>query len=129
MVWFACVHCTLRLVEDLRDDPLGAVLAVFFLVLALDDGEGVHDVAYVIPLDAVEVGVSRVQLAAEQEAAVFVPFEWRAIVAAVKSERLEVPGRVGKFEDAGSKRGLVLTRLFIRAVSFCSLLFSHHTLI
>ena len=31
-------------VVDFKDDPLGAILAVVLLVLAADDGEGVHDV-------------------------------------------------------------------------------------
>src|SRR5262245_50912557 len=33
-------------VVDLEDDALGAVVAPLLLVLALDDGEGVHDVSY-----------------------------------------------------------------------------------
>lgn len=34
----------LDFVVDFKDDSLGAVLAVLLLVLAADDGEGVHDV-------------------------------------------------------------------------------------
>ena len=48
-------------VVDLQDDALGAVLAVGSLVLALDDGEGVHDVVHVVAGDAVEVEVGGVQ--------------------------------------------------------------------
>jgi len=60
-------------VVDLEDDAFGAILAVCGLVMAADDGEGVHDVGDVVAGDAVEMEVGRVQLAAEEEAAVFVP--------------------------------------------------------
>ena len=43
-----------------QDDALGAVLAVGGFVLALDDGEGVHDVVRVVVDDAVEVEVDGV---------------------------------------------------------------------
>ena len=42
-------------VINLEDDPLGAVLAKLCFVLALDDGEGFHDVVHVVTGNAVEV--------------------------------------------------------------------------
>ena len=121
-------------VVDFEDDALGAVFAVLFLVLALDDGEGVHDVGHGVaggrevalelgeflrglvahgafgdagglPLAVgggrqVEVEEGGVQLAAEQEAALLVPAEGRAVPAAVLRERLQVPRRVGQLQNA-----------------------------
>ena len=89
-----------HLVVDLQDAALGAVLVVVGLVLALDDWEGLHDVVRVVAPDAVEVEEGGVQLAAEQEAALGVPAERRAVVAEVAGEGLQVPGGVGEFEDA-----------------------------
>ena len=48
----------------------------------------------------VEVEEGGVQLAAEEEAAVFVPAERRAVPAAVRCEGFEVPGGVRQFEDS-----------------------------
>jgi len=48
---------------------------VFRLVLALDDGEGLHDVVHVVAGDAVEVKEGGVQLASQQETAVDIPKE------------------------------------------------------
>jgi len=44
LVGFARPHGVNHFVVDFEDDALGAVFAVLFPVLALDDGEGVHDV-------------------------------------------------------------------------------------
>ena len=88
-----------HLVVDLQDDPLGAVFAVLLDVLALDDGEGLHDVVHVVAGDAIEMEVGGVELAAQQEAARLVPAERRAVVAAVAGKGLQVPGGVGEFED------------------------------
>jgi len=55
-------------VVDFEDDALGVVLAVLLLVLALDDGEGLHDVVYIVASNAVEVKVGSVELAPQQEA-------------------------------------------------------------
>ena len=101
-------------VVDVEDDAPGAVVAVELrLVLAADDGEGVHDVGHGVargweagleprqvcrrlavcgaPVAAllgwqVEVEEGGVQLAAEQEAALFVPAERWAGPAAVLGE-------------------------------------------
>ena len=88
-------------IVQLQDDTLAAVFAVSRLVLALDDGEGLHDVVDIIALDAVEVEIERVQLAAHEEAAFFIPDEWRAIVVEVAGEGLQVPSGVGQFEYTG----------------------------
>ena len=72
-VGFAGFDCPRHGVVDLQDDALGAVFAMRGLVLALDDGEGVHDVGRVVAGDAVEVEVGRVQFATHEEAALFVP--------------------------------------------------------
>ena len=88
-------------VVHLLNDPLRAVLAVRRLVLALDDGESLHDVIDISALDAVEVEIDCVQLAAYEEATLFIPDERRAILTQVAGERLHVPSGVGQFEDAG----------------------------
>ena len=48
----------------------------------------------------VQVEEGSVELATEEEAAVFVPMEGWAVVAAVVRERLEIPCSAGEFEDA-----------------------------
>ena len=93
LVGLAGAHGLGHLVVDFQDDALGAVFAVRGLVLALDDGEGVHDVVHVVAGDAVEVEVGGVQFAAQQEAALFVPAEGRAVVAAVLGEGRAGPRR------------------------------------
>jgi hypothetical protein len=93
-------------VVDLEDEALGAVVAVTGLVVAANNGESVHDVVGVVAGDAVEVEEGGVQLAAELEAALGVPAEGRAVVAAVSGEGGEVPGGVGELEDAGEEPGL-----------------------
>ena len=99
-------------VVDFKDDALGAVIAIpLGFILALHDGEGVHDVGHGgagrgeaglasgfrgVSLDAnrrclgwqVEVEEGGVQLAAEQEAAILVPTERRPGPAAILCERL-----------------------------------------
>jgi hypothetical protein len=83
-------------------------------VFAADDGEGVHDVGDVLAFDAVEVEVGGVQFAAEEEAALFVPAEGGAVVAAILGEGAQVVGGVGEFEDAGEEEGafIILQRDF-----------------
>ncbi|MCP4166331.1 MAG: hypothetical protein GY759_10610 [Chloroflexi bacterium] len=73
LIRLARLHRPLHGVVDLQDDALGAVFAVRDLVLALDDGESVHDVVHVVSFDAVEMEVGGVQLAAQEETAGFVP--------------------------------------------------------
>src|SRR5579884_2061016 len=80
LVGVAGAHGLVHGVVELEDDALGAVLAVGRFVFALDDGEGLHDVVHVGALDAVEVEVGGVQLAAKQEAPLLVPAERRAVV-------------------------------------------------
>ena len=53
--------------------------------------------------------VGGVQLAAQEEAAFFVPAEGRAVVAAVAGEGLQIPGGVGEFEDAGRSQSAMVT--------------------
>ena len=119
LVRLASVYGVLHSSIDLHDHALRAVLPVCGLVLALDDGEGVHDVGHgvagrgegageglglMVPLvlrAEVEVEEGGVQLAPQQEAALLVPAEGRAIPAAVVGEGLQVPGCVGEFENAG----------------------------
>ena len=43
-VWDSGSDCLGHFVVDFEDGAFGAVLAIFLLVLAADDGEGVHDV-------------------------------------------------------------------------------------
>ena len=119
LVWLTRALGFCHSVVDIQDNALGAVLSVFLLVLALDDGEGLHDVVHgvawggegfeefggalflpFIGSTEVEVEEGGVQLGAEQEAAVLVPAKRRAVEAAVTGEGLQVPGSVGKFEDA-----------------------------
>src|SRR5512137_69972 len=119
LVGLAGLHGGGEGVVDFEDDAFGAVVAVELrLVLALYDGEGVQDVIHRVarggesfgqgfglltPLGLrteVEVEEGGVQLAAEQEAAFLVPTERRAGPAAVLRERLQVPRRVGQFQNS-----------------------------
>ncbi len=77
---------------DLQDDPLGAVFAVGGFVFALDDGESLHNVIHIIPLDAVEVEVGCIQFTAEEETPLFIPAEGWPTVAAVAGEIQQIPG-------------------------------------
>ena len=108
-------------VVDFEDGVLGAVGAVFGEVLALDDGESVHDVGHgmagrgegagegfglLLPFGfgaEVQVEEGGVQLAAQQETPILVPPERRAGPTAVLREGLKVPGGVGEFENAGEE--------------------------
>ncbi len=103
LVRFAGVDGALHGVIHLQDNPSGAILAVLRFVLALDNGEGLHDVVYVVTADTVEVEVCSVEFAAQQKAPLFVPAEGWAVVAAVCGEGGQVPGGVGEFEDAGEE--------------------------
>ena len=116
---------------DFEDDALGAVIAVTLgFVLALHDGEGVHDVVHsgagsgeaglesrpifcrfvlgwtpvAICLGGqVEMEEGGIQLAAEQESAFFIPTEWRAWIVAILRERLEIPCCVCEFQHSGKE--------------------------
>jgi len=105
LVRLASVYGVLHSSIDLHDHALRAVLPVCGLVLALDDGEGAGEgLGLMVPLvlrAEVEVEEGGVQLAPQQEAALLVPAEGRAIPAAVVGEGLQVPGCVGEFENAG----------------------------
>ena len=68
-------------------------------VFAADDGEGVEHVFGVVPRQAVEVEVERVEAGAEVAAFLFVPDEGLAVVAEVASEGGHVVGGVGEAED------------------------------
>ena len=46
LVGNSCPHCLGYSVVDFKDNPFGAIFAVFSLILALHDGEGVHDVVH-----------------------------------------------------------------------------------
>ena len=97
-------------VVDFEDGSLGAVFAVFCLVLALYDGEGVHDVVhgfarrgegrkqrgkfcggFVFVFFPCAIGIGRqiemedggIQLATQLEAAILVPAERRTVKTAV----------------------------------------------
>src|SRR5262249_5616373 len=75
-------------VVDFEDDALGAVVAPLLHILALDDRERVHDVVNIVPADAVEMEEGGIKLATEEEAALRVPAEGRAVVPAISGERL-----------------------------------------
>src|SRR6266568_5646321 len=70
-------------VVDLQDQLLGAKRAVALYILAFDDREGFHDVVRVLPLNAVQVEVSRIQLGTHQEPPLLIPPERRAIFAQI----------------------------------------------
>ena len=91
-------------------------------VFLLHDREGVQDVAHRVagrrelrlqgvarvaaPLVAraqVEMEEGGVEFRSQLESTLFVPHEGRALVSAVLRERLKIPGRVYKFEDAGEE--------------------------
>ena len=101
-----------HLVVDLQDDALGAVLAVDGLVLALDDGEGLHDVVYVVAPDTVEVEEGDVQLAAEQEAALGVPAEAFRPSYPTRFQGDDSPGRLIRWLKETDNAVLVGTRTF-----------------
>jgi hypothetical protein len=103
LVRFAGVDGALQGVIYLQDDPFGTVLAVLCFVLALDDGEGLHDVVHIVAADAVEVEIGSIEFAAQQKTPLFVPAEGRAIVAAVLGEGCQISGSVGEFEDTGEE--------------------------
>ena len=116
-------------VVDFEDGVFGDVAAGFDhlaggvlfggagLVLALHDGEGVHDVGHRVagggerfgqrfglfaPLGfgaELEVEEGGVQLAAEQQAALLVPTERRAAPPAVLRECLQIPRRIVQFKN------------------------------
>ena len=106
-------------VVHFQNGVLGAIAAVGGFVLALDDGEGVHDVGHGIagrgegvgegggllaPLvrrAEVEMEKRGVQFATKQKAPGFIPAERRAVEAAVLREGFQVPSGVGQFENAG----------------------------
>jgi len=114
------LHRPGHFVVDFQDHPRRAVLAVGRLVLAFDNREGVQNVGHVVALDGVEVEEGRVQLAAQEEAPLFVPAEGRrglrvmsyescvGVIGGqggqrVLGERGQIPGRVGEFQNAGQK--------------------------
>ena len=87
-----------HLVVHGEDGVFGAVGAVSSLVLAFDDGEGVHDVVDVGAVDLIEVEVERVEFAAHEEAALVVPDEGRTVIADILREGLQIPCGVGEFQ-------------------------------
>jgi hypothetical protein len=106
LIWRARLDSLLHGIVDVEDNALGAILAMRLFVLAFDDGEGLQNVVRVVAPNAVEVEVGRVEFAAQQEAARFVPAERRASVAAVGGEGLQVPGGVGEFKADSSDASL-----------------------
>ncbi len=100
LVQFAGVDGALHGVMHLQDDPPGAVLAVLRFVLALDDGEGLHNVVHIVAGNAVEVAIGSVKFATQQKTPRFVPAEGRAVVAAVFGKGGQILGSVGEFKDA-----------------------------
>ncbi len=103
LVGAATAHGRGHFIVDFEDRRFGAILAMGGDVLALDDGEGLHDVLHIVAGDAVEVEVGGVEFAAQQEAPLLVPAEGRAVIAAIVGKGLQVPGGVGEFEDAGEE--------------------------
>ena len=91
-------------VVDLEDDALGAVLAVDSYVILADDGEGAENVVDVVVREAVEVKEGSVEFRPKEKTADGIPAERRAFVTDVLGEWFEVPGGVGKFEDAGEDK-------------------------
>ncbi len=72
-------------------------MPVGFFIFALHNGEGFHDVIYVVALDAVEVEVGSIEFTAQEEAAFFIPMEGGTVIAAVLGKGLEIPSGVGKY--------------------------------
>ncbi len=109
-------------VVDFQNGVLGAIAAVGGFVLALDDGEGVHDVGHGIagrgegvgegggllaPLvrrAEIEMEKGGVQFTAEQKAPGFIPAEGRAIESAVLRERFQVPSGVSQFKNTRNNK-------------------------
>ncbi len=63
----------LHLVADFEDYTLSPVLAEAFLVFALDDREGLHDVVGVIARDAVKMKECGIEFAANQKPTFLIP--------------------------------------------------------
>src|SRR6266571_748456 len=100
LIRYPRLHRPLHLIIDFHNHPLRPELPVLLLILALHNRERLHNIVHVIALDAIQVKISRVQLAAQQETPLFVPSEGRTIVATVFSEGFQVPGGIGEFEGA-----------------------------
>ena len=118
MEWDTCLDGLLHLVVELKDDQLGAIVAVRFDVFAFDDGEGFHDVldgvarcgehfaelrAVVAPFfgrTEVQMKVRGIQLAPQQKPTLLIPPKRRTVVTAVQRKRFQVPRRVCQFENA-----------------------------
>ncbi len=75
-------------VVDLKNQSLGAELTMRLLVVSADDGEGVKDVARVLPLKAVEAEEGGVKLSAQQRSSHRVEAEWASAPATVTGKCL-----------------------------------------
>jgi len=122
ILWLLLMIVWFHLIIYGNDVSLRAEFPIILLVFAFYDGEGIEDVDHGIagggevseqlgcgllaPLlfaAEVEMEKSGVELAAELKAALFVPLEGRAVVAAVAGEGGEVMGGVDELEDAGEE--------------------------
>ena len=117
MEWDTCLDGLLHLVVELKDDQLGAIVAVRFDVFAFDDGEGFHDVldgvawrgehfaelwAVVAPFfgtPEVQMEVRGIQLAPQQKPTLLIPAKRRPVVTAVRRKCFQVPRRIRQFEN------------------------------
>lgn len=87
-------------VVDFQNHSLRAVLAVLTFVLFAHEPERVEDVRRVVAVDAVQVEERRVEFTTDQRAAVGIPPERWAIVAAVVGKRFQVSSGVGQLQHA-----------------------------
>ena len=100
-------------IPRLQHQPLGAVLTELAEFVGLEHAEGfagvigahhiggIKDVAQLIAIEAVEVGVVGIEFGPQQGAAFGIEAEGWAVVAEVFGPGLEVVCGVGELEDAG----------------------------
>ena len=98
LIWLAALDGLLQLVINLQDDALGAIFAVLFLFLFFPDTERTHNIIYIISCYAIEDEIGCVEFAAQEETALFIPTEERAIITTIFGKRFEIPDGVGEFE-------------------------------
>src|SRR3546814_16089663 len=69
LIRLAGLHGRLHRVVHLEDEPLVSVLPERRLILPLHDGERLHDVVDVVPLDSVRVEEAGIELRSQERAA------------------------------------------------------------
>src|SRR5258708_5001795 len=96
-IWLSCLHRPLHGIIDLQDDTFGTILTKALLIPFFHKGEGIHNVVYIFTCNAVQVKISSIKLAAEQEPPLLIPSERRVIIAEVACKRPDIPGSVDEF--------------------------------